>query len=86
VAGSIPQSLVGPGLAVGSHLPPGTTISVLTTDGALLYSQTVTTANSPVVVATGNAFNTGAYPFSLAPIYISNDPSTVGTTIFDRLT
>jgi hypothetical protein len=86
VSGSIPQSLV-PGLAIGSHLPAGTTISVLTTDGDLLYSQTVTTANSPVVVATtGNAFNTGSYPFSVGPIYISNTPSTVGTTIFDRLT
>jgi hypothetical protein len=85
VTGSIPQSLV-PGLAVGSHLPAGTTISVLTTDGDLLYSQTVTTANSPVVVATGNTFNTGAYPFSVGPIYISNSPSTVGTTTFDRLT
>jgi hypothetical protein len=52
VSGSIPQSLV-PGLAVGSHLPAGTTISVFTTGGDLLYSQTVTSANSPVVVATG---------------------------------
>jgi hypothetical protein len=86
VTGSIPQSLV-PGLAVGSHLPAGTTISVYTTDGDLLYSQTVTTANSPVVVeTTGNAFNSGSYPFSVEPIYVSNSPSTVGTTIFDRLT
>jgi hypothetical protein len=87
VTGSIPQSLV-PGLAVGSHVPAGTTISVYTTGGDLLYSQTVTSANSPVVVAAGNAFNTGSYPFSVGPIYISNmsNAPTVGTTIFDRLT
>jgi hypothetical protein len=89
VTGSIPRILV-PGLAVGSHLPAGTTISVYTTDGVhpgdLLYTQTVTTANSPVVVETGNDFNSGSYPFSVGPIYISNTPTTVGTTIFDRLT
>ncbi len=28
-------------------------------------------------------FNTGYVPFSLGPIYISNDPSGVGATVFD---
>ncbi|MGB9222974.1 MAG: hypothetical protein WCB80_06605 [Mycobacterium sp.] len=28
-------------------------------------------------------FNTGYLPFSLGPIYISNSPSGVGTTVFD---
>lgn len=83
VSGSIPQSLV-PGLAVGNHLPEGTTITVYTINGVKLYSQIVTTANSPVVVSTGNPFNTGNYPFSIAPIYVWND-TPVGTTVFNKL-
>ncbi|MCV7199536.1 PecA family PE domain-processing aspartic protease [Mycobacterium angelicum] len=83
-SGSIPQSLV-PGIAVGNHLPEGTTITVYTINGVKLYSQTVTAAHSPVVVASGNVFNTGNYPFSVGPIYIWND-TPVGTTVFDTLT
>ena len=30
------------------------------------------------------AFNTGAVPFVQGPVYISNSPSGVGTTIFDE--
>ncbi|CAM4454308.1 PPE-repeat proteins [Mycobacterium basiliense] len=84
VHGSIPQSLV-PGLAVGNHLPEGTTITVYTINGVKLYSQTVTAASSPLVVSSNNVFNTGNYPFSVGPIYIWNEPSPVGTTVFDRL-
>ncbi|WP_204080020.1 PecA family PE domain-processing aspartic protease [Mycobacterium riyadhense] len=94
VGGTIPQSLV-PGLNIGNHLPEGTTISVYTINGVHLYTQTVTASNSPLVVASAppNAvpgqdayyvFNTGNYPFSVAPIYIANNDA-VGTTIFDRL-
>ncbi|ORB88687.1 PecA family PE domain-processing aspartic protease [Mycobacterium persicum] len=84
VGGTIPQSLV-PGLAVGNHLPAGTTITVSTINGVPLYTQTVTAADSPTVVSAGNPFNTGNYPFSIGPIYIWNDPSPIGTTVFDRL-
>lgn len=84
VGGTIPQSLV-PDLAVGNHLPEGTTITVTTINGVPLYTQTVTAANSPTVVSSGNPFNTGNYPFSIGPIYIWNDPSPIGTTVFDRL-
>ncbi|WP_191500051.1 PecA family PE domain-processing aspartic protease, partial [Mycobacterium simulans] len=94
VGGAIPQSLV-PGLAIGNHLPEGTTISVYTINGVHLYTQTVTAANSPVVVASPPpntvpgqdayyVFNTGNYPFSVGPIYIWNNDA-IGTTIFDRL-
>ncbi|KZS64801.1 hypothetical protein A4G27_04810 [Mycobacterium kansasii] len=84
VGGTVPQSLV-PSLTVGNHLPEGTTITVSTINGVPLYTQTVTAANSPTVVSSGNPFNTGNYPFSVGPIYIWNDPSPIGTTVFDRL-
>ncbi|KAA1251054.1 PE family protein [Mycobacterium simiae] len=94
VGGTIPQSLV-PGLSIGNRLPEGTTISVYTINGVHLYTQTVTAANNPRVVASAppNAvpgqdayyvFNTGNYPFSVIPIYVANNDA-VGTTIFDRL-
>lgn len=82
VTGSIPQSLV-PGLALGSHLPQGTTITVYTINGLKLYSQTVTAASGPIVVS-GSTFNTGSYPFAVGPIYVWNNDAT-GTTVFDRL-
>lgn len=86
-SGGIPQSLV-PGLAIGNHLPAGTVITVSTINGVPLYTQTVTTANTPLVVgsATQNnfyVFNTGSYPFSQLPIYIWNNDA-IGTTVFDR--
>ncbi|WP_169726303.1 PecA family PE domain-processing aspartic protease, partial [Mycobacterium riyadhense] len=94
VGGAIPQSLV-PGLSIGNRLPEGTTISVYTINGVHLYTQTVTAANSPLVVPSAPpsavpgqdayyVFNTGNYPFSVGPIYIANNDAT-GTTIFNRL-
>ena len=89
--GAIPQSLV-PGLAIGNHLPAGTTITVSTINGVPLYTQTVTMANTPLVVASATGptygagyyvFNTGSYPFSQLPIYIWNNDA-IGTTIFDQ--
>lgn len=83
VFGTIPSALI-PGVPVGDAVPAGTTITVYTINGVELYSKTVTAANAPYVVSSsGNPFNTGNYPFSLEPIYISNSPSGVGTTIFD---
>ncbi len=83
VFGTIPSALI-PGVPVGDAVPAGTTITVYTINGVELYSETVTAANAPYVVSSsGNPFNTGNYPFSLEPIYISNSPSGVGTTIFD---
>ncbi|MBX9638915.1 MAG: hypothetical protein K2X97_04045 [Mycobacteriaceae bacterium] len=63
-------------------------ITVSTINGVPLYTQTVTTANTPLVVgsATQNnfyVFNTGSYPFSQLPIYIWNNDA-IGTTVFDR--
>ncbi len=86
-SGAVPQSLV-PGLAIGNHLPAGTIITVSTINGVPLYTQTVTSANTPFVVASATqnniyVFNTGSYPFSELPIYIWNNDAT-GTTVFDR--
>lgn len=81
--GTIPSSLI-PGVPVGYSVPVGTTITVYTTDGVQLYSQTVTgSTNAPLVVPSNNPFNTGNYPFLLGPIYISNSPTGGGQTIFD---
>lgn len=88
LTGTIPQHLA-PSVAVGDYLPAGTTIAVYTSSGDPLYSYTVTDSNAPLVIADGTVggfpgvFNTGYYPFSLGPIYISNSPSGVGTTVFD---
>ncbi|MHA7649246.1 PecA family PE domain-processing aspartic protease [Mycobacterium sp. ML4] len=85
--GAVPQALV-PGLSVGNHLPAGTVITVSTINGVPLYTQTVTTANTPFVVPSATAnnyyvFNTGSYPFSQLPIYVWNNDA-IGTTVFDR--
>lgn len=85
--GSIPQSLV-PGLAIGNHLPAGTVITVSTINGVPLYTQTVTAAHTPFVVASATAnnfyvFNTGSFAFSKLPVYIWYNDA-VGTTIIER--
>ena len=87
--GSIPSSLVpstvpvtSPGLPVsfGEALPPGTEISVYTSNGqTLLYQFTTTATQSPVVTpgtpSASNIFNTGFVPFMDQPIYIANGPN-----------
>ena len=91
--GAIPPSFVGNDtvpvtlgnvFSVGETVPAGTTISVYTSDGqTLLYSYTTTATTGPRVVS-GDLFSTGAVAFLQAPVYISNSPSGVGTTIFDQ--
>ena len=95
--GALPASIVGSHtvpitigpFSFGETVPAGTTISVYTSDGAtLLYSYTTTAPTGPGVTSTVpssfGAFNTGAVPFVQTPVYISNSPSGVGTTIFDQ--
>ncbi len=95
--GALPSSVVGVDtvpitlgpFSFGQTLPAGTTISVYTSDGStLLYSYTTTASTGPLVTSTPadgyGAFNTGAVPFTLTPVYISNNPGGVGTTIFDQ--
>jgi hypothetical protein len=95
--GSLPASVVGVDtvpitigpFSLGETLPAGTTISVYTSDGTtLLYSYTTTASTGTLVTSTKpdsyGAFNTGAVPFVQGPVYISNSPSGVGTTIFDE--
>jgi hypothetical protein len=91
--GDIPSPLVGNGtvpvtlgnvLTFGETVPAGTTISVYTSDGqTLLYSYTTTATTGPRAVS-ANLFSTGAVPYLQEPVYISNSPSGVGTTIFDQ--
>ena len=80
-AGSVPSNLV-PGLPVGQNLPDGTTITVYTSGGQALYTETVGGIYTPQVGNTGDPLNTGNYPFTLGPIYIDNTP-VGGATIFD---
>jgi PE family len=95
--GALPASIVGTDtvpitvgpFSFGETVPAGTTVSVYTSDGAtLLYSYTTTAPTGPQVTSTDpssfGAFNTGAMPFLLGPVYISNSPGGVGTTIFDQ--
>jgi hypothetical protein len=77
--GSIPGSLLGTGQSTGT-VPVGTVVSVYS-NGQLLYTYT-TTASHPLTV-TGSVMNTGNIPFELGPVYISESPSGLGTTIFD---
>ncbi len=82
VYGTIPSSLLGTGQNSGI-VPAGTTISVYTSDGqTLLYSYTTTATNGPSVTS-GGIMNTGYIPFQQQPVYISYNPSAVGTTFFD---
>lgn len=69
-----------------SYVPSGDTIAVYTSaGGTLLYSETVTGTESdlPVVVPSNDYFNTGVYPFTTTPIYLSYSPSGTGTMFFD---
>jgi hypothetical protein len=87
--GAIPSGLLADAnlihhIAVDHSLPGGTTITVYTSSGQELYSYTVTgRADAPEVIPTGGVVNTGNYPFTLGPIYVSDSPSGVGTTVFD---
>jgi len=70
----------GPTTPAGK-VPAGTEIAVYNSDGELLYSYTTTERNGPEVF-TGYDLNTGFTPFMLAPIYVGQAPSSIGTTIF----
>ncbi|OPE45953.1 hypothetical protein BV508_27730, partial [Mycobacterium intermedium] len=80
IFGTIPSSLAG--VPAGQYLPTGTTVSVYTEDGAtLLYSYTMNGSNNLWVTSGGN-MNTGYFPFSQQPIYVSYNPTALGTTTF----
>jgi hypothetical protein len=77
VYGTIPSSVIGSGT-----VPPGTVISVYTSDGQLLYSYTTNATDGPTVTS-ANVMDTGYIPFAQQPVYIGYSPSGVGTTTFD---
>lgn len=80
--GTLPAVILGTGQTTG-YAPPGTVISISIHDNqTLLYQYTTTASNSPVVTADPR-LNTGLTPFLLGPVYISNNPSGVGTVVFN---
>ena len=80
--GAVPSALNPPD--TGGYVTSGTTISVYTTNGTLLYTTTVGSQQTPVVSSLfGGDFNTGITPFLEDPIYLSYSPSGSGTMIFD---
>ena len=87
LTGTIPANLI-PWATVGQTVPVGTTITVYSSTNQYLYTQVVTAANAPRIIpassglAYGSVYNTGNYPFSLGPIYISNSPAGQGSTVF----
>nr|WP_304441339.1 PecA family PE domain-processing aspartic protease [Mycobacterium sp. 852002-51057_SCH5723018] len=84
--GAVPQQLLPLSQIFNGYVPAGDTISVYTANGGtLLYSQTVAGAapNLPQVVSNLDYFNTGVYPFTQTPIYLSYSPGGTGTMYFD---
>jgi len=72
----------GPTTLTGK-VPAGTKITVYTNGGTLLYSYTTTDQNGPDVADLAySSANVGYTPFLLAPIYIGQSPSAIGTTTF----
>jgi hypothetical protein len=82
IYGTIPSSILVNPPAVGDQLAPGTEISIYTSGGQFLYSYTTTATNSPTISG-DTTMNTGWEAFQLYPVYISNSPSGLGTTVFD---
>jgi hypothetical protein len=80
--GTIPSSILIGGPSVGQPEPPGTEISVSTTDGQLLYSFTTGTIDSPRI-SSDTTMNTGWWAFRFEPVYLSYSPAGIGTTTFD---
>jgi hypothetical protein len=75
VQGTIPASVIG-------NAAPGTLITVSAPNGTPLYTYTYNGNYFPTVTS-GNLMNTGYLPYAQNPIYISNLPGTIGTTVFD---
>ncbi|WP_052960416.1 PecA family PE domain-processing aspartic protease [Mycobacterium sp. EPa45] len=66
-----------------TYVNSGVRISVYTTDGVLLYSYTVNSLNSPLVITSG-LINTGYIPYQIGPVYLDyTTPDGMGSTHFD---
>jgi hypothetical protein len=82
LGGSVPDNLGPPN--AGGYLPAGTTVSVYTSSGTLLYTTTAGSQQTPVVPSIlGGFFNTGITPFLQNPIYLAYSPTGSGTIFFD---
>jgi PE family len=77
VFGTIPSSVLP-----GGTLPANTEISVFAPGGGPMLYQFNTSGPSPTVISSG-LMNTGFFPFAEQPIYISNLPAGIGTTVID---
>ena len=90
VYGTLPNNLIS--LQVGSIVPNGTTISVYSPTGVLLYSYTTANGNGPDVVNGTidnppsnplEPMNSGYFPFSQGPVYFNyGAPGGYGSTDF----
>jgi hypothetical protein len=74
VQGTFPTSVLG-------NVPDGSLIEILA-NGIPLYQYTLNSSYFPTITTSG-LMNTGNAPFSLYPIYISNSPAGLGTTVID---
>ncbi|OBI82714.1 PE domain-containing protein [Mycobacterium sp. 1245805.9] len=97
-SGFVPASLF-PNQPLGADIPVGTslTVGVQTAPGEVttLYTQTITSTTGTVYtpytiqgvnIAPGITvdFNSGNYPYTQMPIYMSFSPAGQGTTVFDQ--
>ncbi len=82
--GAIPSAL-GPPTDGYGYVASGTSVSVYTTGGTLLYTTNAGSQQMPVLTSGlyGANFNTGVIPFLDGPIYLSYSPSSYGTMVFD---
>ncbi|WP_197518027.1 PecA family PE domain-processing aspartic protease, partial [Mycobacterium sp. E796] len=82
--GWVPQDFLPSGQQGGAYVPAGDTITV-SYNGTTLFTETVTgtAPELPMVVSNTDPFNTGGYPFTQGPIYLSYSPSGTGTMVFD---
>jgi PE family len=82
--GIVPSNLLPSDQQGSAFVPAGDTISVSTPSGTLLYTQTVTGPGLPIVASSANSFNSGVFPFTQIPIFVSFSPSGTGTMFFDN--
>ena len=83
VFGTVPSSVLGTGQVSGA-VPAGTEIQIFAPGSATALSTFITpNATDGPTVTSGGLLNTGFAPFAQNPVFISNSPGGVGTTVFD---
>ena len=83
VFGTVPSSVLGTGQVSGT-VPAGTEIEIFAPGSNTPLSTFITpNATDGPTVTSGGLLNTGFEPFAEHPVFISNSPGGVGTTVFD---